>query len=61
MKNIKRACVFYCNPSCSYQKSAIEINQELIRRIVPKGKNFDSCNQEAVFMMMICNSNKRKN
>lgn len=34
--------IFYCDPSCPYQKGAIEVNHELIRRILPKGTSFDS-------------------
>ena len=58
---IRRTHVFYCDPSWPYQKGAIEVNHELIRRIVPKGKSFDNYTQEDVFLMMDhINSYKRK-
>ena len=60
-KGIRRTNVFYCDPSCPYQKGAIEVNHELIRRIVPKGYSFDSYNQDDIFLMMDhINSYKRK-
>jgi len=30
--------IYYCDSSCPFQKGAIEVNHELIRRILPKGK-----------------------
>ena len=33
----RRTSVFYCDPSAPYQKGSIEVNHELIRRILPKG------------------------
>ena len=60
-KGIRRTNVFYCDPSCPYRKGAIEVNHELIRRIVPKGNSFDSYNQDDIFLMMDhINSYKRK-
>ena len=57
----RRTHIFYCDPSCPYQKGAIEVNHELIRRILPKGSNFDSLTQDDVFLMMDhINSYKRK-
>ena len=44
-----------------YQKGAIEVNHELIRRILPKGTSFDHLTQEDIFLMMNhINSYKRK-
>lgn len=56
-----RSHVFYCDPSCPYQKGAIEVNHELIRRILPKGTTFDNLTQNDVSLMMNhINSYKRK-
>ncbi len=60
-KSRRRTYVFYCDPSCPYQKGSIEVNHELVRRIVPKGTSFDELSQEDVFIMMDhINSYKRK-
>ena len=57
----RRTNVFYCDPSCPYQKGAIEVNHELIRRILPRGTSFDNLTQEDIFLMMNhINSYKRK-
>ena len=57
----KSTYVFYCDPSSPHQKGACEVNHELIRRIVPKGKSFDDCTQDDIFLMMDhINSYKRK-
>ena len=56
-----RTNVFYCDPSKPYEKGAIEVNHELIRRILPKGTSFDNLTQQDVFLMMDhINSYKRK-
>lgn len=47
-----RTRIFYCDPSCPYQKGAIEVNHELIRRVLPKGTSFDHLTQEDVTLMM---------
>lgn len=53
--------VFYCDAGKPYQKGAIEVNHELIRRILPKGASFDQLTQEDIdFMMNHINSYKRK-
>lgn len=53
--------VFYCDAGSPYQKGAIEVNHELIRRILPKGSSFDDLTQEDVNRMMDhINSYKRK-
>lgn len=48
----QRSRVFYCDPGAPYQKGAAEVNHELIRRILPKGKSFDCLTQNDVNCMM---------
>lgn len=56
-----RTNVFYCDAGSPYQKGAIEVNHELIRRVIPKGASFDQLTQEDVSLMMNhINSYKRK-
>ena len=56
-----RTRVFYCDAGSPYQKGAIEVNHELIRRILPKGTSFDSLTQQDITVMMNhINSYKRK-
>lgn len=56
-----RTDIFYCDAGCPYQKGAIEVNHELIRRVLPKGTGFDGLAQEDVTLMMNhINSYKRK-
>ena len=58
---ILRTHVFYCDAGCPYQKPEIEVNHELIRRILPKGTSFDDLTQnDVVLMMNHINSYKRK-
>lgn len=53
--------IFYCDPSSPYQKGEIEVNHELIRRIIPKGKSFDEFTRQDISRMMDhINSYKRK-
>lgn len=60
-KDILRTKLFYCDPSSPYQKGSIEVNHELIRRILPKGSSFDRLSQKDIFLMMNhINSYKRK-
>jgi IS30 family transposase len=60
-KGILRTRIYYCDPSSPYQKGSIEVNHELIRRILPKGTSFDHLTQEDIFLMMDhINSYKRK-
>ena len=47
-----RTSVFYCDPSSPYQKGSIEVNHELIRRILPKGTSFDQFVQADIVRMM---------
>lgn len=56
-----RTNVFYCDAGSPYQKGAIEVNHELIRRILPKGSSFNHLTQEDISLMMNhINSYKRK-
>lgn len=56
-----RTNVYYCDAGSPYQKGAIEVNHELIRRILPKGTSFDQLTQKDIFLMMNhINSYKRK-
>jgi IS30 family transposase len=56
-----RTNVFYCDAGSPYQKGAIEVNHELIRRILPKGTSFNDLTQEDISLMMNhINSYKRK-
>ena len=56
-----RTNLYYCDAGSPYQKGAIEVNHELIRRILPKGTSFDQLTQEDIFLMMNhINSYKRK-
>jgi IS30 family transposase len=53
--------VFYCDAGKPYQKGAIEVNHELIRRILPKGASFEQLTQDEIDIMMNhINSYKRK-
>ena len=47
-----RTRVFYCDPYASFQKPHVELNHELIRRILPKGTSFDKLQQPDVTLMM---------
>ena len=56
-----RTHVFYCDAGRPYQKGAIEVNHELIRRVLPKGSSFNELLQDDVNLMMNhINSYKRK-
>lgn len=60
-KPIWRTSVFYCDAGSPYQKGAIEVNHELIRRVLPKGTSFNNLTQEDINLMMNhINSYKRK-
>ena len=61
MNGIRRTNVFYCDSGSPYKKGSIEVNHELIRRILPKGSSFDKLEQEDINLMMNhINSYKRK-
>ena len=47
-----RTSIFYCDPMCSWQKPHCEKNHEYIRKICPKGSNFDVLTQKDVTRMM---------
>ena len=47
----KVSSVFYCDPSCSWQKGSIEKNHEYIRYILPKGTSFASLSQEDCYLI----------
>lgn len=60
-RTLYRTNVFYCDAGAPYQKGACEVNHELIRRIIPKGRSMDDLTQEDIFLMMNhINSYKRK-
>lgn len=44
----RRTSIYYCDAGCPYQKGAIEVNHELIRRVLPKGTSFDNLIQKDV-------------
>jgi IS30 family transposase len=53
--------VFYCDAGSPYQKGAIEVNHELIRRVLPKGTSLNDLTQDDICLMMNhINSYKRK-
>lgn len=53
--------VFYCDAGSPFQKGSIEVNHELIRRIIPKGTSMNMFLQEDINLMMNhINSYKRK-
>lgn len=57
----RRTQIFYCDAGRPYQKGAIEVNHELIRRILLKGTSFNDLTQEDIQLMMNhINSYKRK-
>ena len=44
--------VFYCDPSASWQKGAIEKNHEFIRYVLPKGSSFNELTQGKTNILM---------
>ena len=48
----RRTHLFYCDASAPYQKGACENNHELIRRIIPKGKDIGLFSDEQIRLMM---------
>lgn len=50
-KGNKIVSLFYCDPSASYQKGALEKNHEYIRYYLPKHSSFDDLTQEQVNLM----------
>ncbi|MEG0895452.1 MAG: IS30 family transposase, partial [Oscillospiraceae bacterium] len=58
---IRRTNMYFCDPNAPFQKGAIEVNHELIRRILPKGTSFDNLTQSQIDLMMChINSYRRK-
>lgn len=56
-----RTRIYYCDAGSPFQKGACEVNHELIRRVLPKGRSFDELTQEDITLMMNhINSYKRK-
>jgi IS30 family transposase len=51
-QGVARTKIYYCDPNASYQKPNVELNHEFIRRILPKGRSFDSLTQDNVNTMM---------
>ena len=49
---ILRTKVYYCDAGCPHQKGSIEVNHELIQRVLPRGVTFDNLTQEKVDIMM---------
>ena len=49
---VVRTKLFYCEPSRSDQKGALEKNHEFIRYVMPKGKTFESLTEEKVRLLM---------
>ena len=47
----KLCSLFYCDPSCSWQKGSIEKNHEYIRYILPKGTSFASLTQDDCYLI----------
>ena len=47
----KIVSLFYCDPSCSWQKGSIEKNHEYIRYILPKGTSFASLSQDDCYLI----------
>ncbi len=50
--NVIRTSIYYCDPMCSWQKPHCEKNHEYIRKICPKGTNFDHYTQADINLMM---------
>lgn len=49
----KRTKVYYCHPYSSWERGSNENNNKMVRRIVPKGTNFDSMTDDEVLDMQI--------
>ena len=53
---ILRTKVYFCDPNAPFQQGALEVNHELIRRILPKGTSFDNLTQSQI-ALMLCHIN----
>lgn len=52
MNSGEKVCsLFYCDPSCSWQKGSIEKNHEYIRYILPKGTSFSGLTQDDCYLI----------
>ena len=51
-EGISRTRIFFCDPSASYQKGALEKNHEFIRYVLPKGTSFDELTQRDITKMI---------
>lgn len=52
MNTGEKVCsLFYCDPSCSWQKGSIEKNHEYIRYILPKGTSFSGLTQDDCYLI----------
>ena len=49
----KRTKLYYCHPYSSWERGSNENNNKMVRRIVPKGTNFDSMTDDEVLDMQI--------
>lgn len=49
----KRTRVYYCHPYSSWERGSNENNNKMVRRIVPKGTNFDDMTDDEVLDMQI--------
>ena len=52
MDRFRRTHIFYCDPNSPFQKGSLEVNHELIRRVLPKGASFDGLLQADIDLMM---------
>jgi len=48
----KRCKIFFCNPQAAWEKPNVELNHELIRRVVPKGTSLNHLKQDKIDLMM---------
>ena len=47
-KNKKRTKLYYCHPYSSWERGSNEVANRMIRRIIPKGTNFDKITRTKV-------------
>ena len=52
LDRFRRTHIFYCDPNSPFQKGSLEVNHELIRRVLPKGASFDGLLQADIDLMM---------
>lgn len=57
----RRTSIFYCDPNAAFQKPAVEVAHQFIRRFIRKGHSFDSLSSDDVHNILShINSYKRK-